>query len=95
MIPRRRRLSAALSAGRTLTLVRLDESAEPVWASETCRPINQDVLLAATVCWRNDVPEGFIFRGVFQNRRQGEAFVARYQAQRAILEAAKPTKDAI
>jgi hypothetical protein len=79
----------------TLTVVQLGARSTARAASTSYRTLRPDVLLLALACWRNDHPDGFLFRAIFRTRRQGEAFIARYDAQRAEIEASRPTRAAM
>jgi hypothetical protein len=79
----------------TLTVVRLDERSKACAWSPSYRAVKPDVLMVATAAWRNDRPEGFLVRAVFQSRAQGDAFSERYHAQLASIIAEHPAKDRI
>jgi len=76
----------------TLTVVQLGARSTARAASKSYRTLHPDVLLMALACWRNDHPDGFLIRAIFKTRQQGEAFMARYHAQRAEIEGSRPTK---
>jgi hypothetical protein len=79
----------------TLTVIRLRPDTTPRHASPSYRPAQPDVLLVAVACWRNDQPEGFLLRAVFQTAGQGQRFLGHYEAQLDEIEASAPSQGGI